>query len=196
MGDHATGFESHNKNLKIFKYCNDYFQRRNNVWLEVRSNHCNPRYFDGSINLSNFKLIPDNSIIEIEGKRFVFLGGAISIDRRFRHENSTYWKDEVFVLNEEVLSSICGANYIIAHSNPNFCHPQEKSGIRDYCIRDHDLYDDIEKERNDLAKAYKILAKNNNIKEWINGHYHWSHLEINFGTKFRTLAIEEFYEIR
>lgn len=196
LGDHATGFFEEPKQSRIFRYQNNYFSRRNNQWFEVRSNHANAKYFDGSVDLSHFHLVPDNSILEFNNKRFIFLGGAISIDRQLRKEGKDYWRDENFVLNEEKLNAAKNIDYVIAHSNPEFCHPLDKSGIREYLVSDDSLLDDVNKERKDLATAYEILSRNNEIKGWFNGHYHLSHLEIINKTKFRTLAIDEFYEIR
>ena len=51
-----------------FQVCNDEFAKRNILYLGMRGNHCDPSLFEGSIDLPNFKLVPDYTRLSVNGK--------------------------------------------------------------------------------------------------------------------------------
>lgn len=69
-------------------------------YLSIRGNHSNPNVFDGSINLPNFKLLPDYTRLEINGESWLFVGGAVSINRLDREQEKTWWLAEEMILDE------------------------------------------------------------------------------------------------
>ena len=115
VGDGGEGFYSHEEELKTFNILNAEFESLGIEYMSIRGNHSDPAYFDGSINLSHFKLLPDYSRQVINGEEFLFVGGAISIDRAIRVLNKSYWADEPFVLKPE-LAGKC--DVLITHSAP------------------------------------------------------------------------------
>ncbi len=50
-------------------------------YLSIRGNHSNPAVFDGSVNLPNFQLLPDYTRLELDGQTWLFVGGAVSVNR-------------------------------------------------------------------------------------------------------------------
>ena len=181
-GDCGFGFDKREKDISTIKYLNQSFVARNNQLYLCRGNHDNPIYW-GDYNLSdkNIHFVPDYSVLQIEDNNVLFLGGAISIDRKDRKLDRSYWSDEIFVLDETKLSLMKDINIVVSHSAPNFCYPL---GVKSIELSDTILIQELLKERNDLAKAYDILSKNNKIKFWFYGHFHeYKREEIN-GTTF------------
>jgi len=156
VGDGGEGFLPYEKQLRQFEYLNDFFKKYNIEYLSIRGNHSDPSYFDGSINLSNFKLLPDYTTLTLNDKKFLFVGGAISIDRTIRKEGISYWKDEVFKLDE---SKIQQCDVLITHSAPTWNGPIEKNGmLASFCQKDPTLWDECMEERkqHDIHSSHSV----------------------------------------
>ena len=157
---------------------------------------------------SNLKLVPDYTVMDIYDKKYLFVGGAISIDRKLRLHDmqeaasygdkiEKYWFDEVFVLDEEKLANITGIDVVISHTAPNYCYPADKLGfgklVNGFAKNDEPLIEDLKKERDDITKMFEILRKNgNNISEHYYGHFHFSNITMNGYTNHYLLNINEF----
>ena len=89
-------------------------------YLSIRGNHSNPHVFDGSVNLPNFKLLSDYSHLEIEGESWLFVGGAISVNRLDRIPNETWWVEEEMILDETRAQP---ADVLVTHSGPSCAIP-------------------------------------------------------------------------
>ena len=166
VGDGGEGFLPYEKQLRQFEYLNDFFKKYNIEYLSIRGNHSDPSYFDGSINLSHFKLLPDYTTLTLNDKKFLFVGGAISIDRTIRKEGISYWKDEVFKLDE---SKIQQCDVLITHSAPTWNGPIEKNGmLANFCQKDATLWDECMEER----KQHDVLIKLSGAKRHFAGHFH------------------------
>ena len=126
VGDGGIGFISAEKQQRQFEHYNDRFKSRGIEYLSIRGNHDDPAYFDGSVNLSHFKLLPDYHTQIINDEKFLFVGGAISIDRKIRKEGFSYWKDEPFVLDK---SKIEECDVLITHSAPIWLGEVRTPGI-------------------------------------------------------------------
>lgn len=60
VGDLGIGFQySAEGEKRGIEELNNFFAKRSIIFLSIAGNHDNPDYFNGSINLSNFKLLPD-----------------------------------------------------------------------------------------------------------------------------------------
>ena len=107
VGDFGAGFDFNIPGQFMIKMdsLNGILAEYNITLYVLRGNHDDPQYFTGTYEnfWSNIKLMPDYSVVEIEGKRVLMVGGAISIDRLGRAEGKSWWSDEVFVLDEEKL---------------------------------------------------------------------------------------------
>jgi Icc-related predicted phosphoesterase len=187
VGDTGIGFKIKEKQLRELELLNNRFKKRNIQYMTIRGNHCDPSYFDGSIKLSNIELLPDYTVRELNGETFLFVGGAISIDRQFRKVGSSYWTDEVFVLKPELIKK---CDVLIAHTAPYWVGPFDKQGLEDWCIKDVHLWDECEKERKDLDELVKLCQPSRSY----HGHFHTS-AWVDFRECFaRILDIDEIVE--
>lgn len=189
VGDGGEGFKSREQELKTFNILNAEFESLGIEYMSIRGNHSDPAYFDGSINLSHFKLLPDYTRQVINGEEFLFVGGAISIDRIFRIPNQSYWYDEPFVLKPE-LAGKC--DVLITHSAPIWLGDYTKDGIAWRCETDKDLWDDCVKERIAIDELTKLCKPTTLYC----GHFHESHFCDMRDCYGRILAIEEITEHR
>lgn len=173
VGDGGEGFISHEKQLRQFELLNNRFKKRNINYLSIRGNHSDPAYFKGQVTLSNFELLPDYSVRELNGEKFLFVGGAISIDRLYRTLNISYWSDEPFVFDED---KAVECDVLITHSAPSYIGPIEKSGIEYWCNKDASLWDDCLTERKLHDKLFEVAKP----KRSYHGHFHlYSQVEHN-----------------
>jgi len=168
VGDLGVGFKvSHAKEIRALQFANDFFVARDIQFLSIRGNHDNPAYFNGEIQtFSNLRLVPDYHVETINDKKFLFVGGAISIDRTIRKEGVSYWKGEVFNLDH---SNLQRCDVLITHSAPTWNGPIEKNGmLANFCQKDPTLWDECMTER----KQHDILLKLSGAKRHYCGHFH------------------------
>jgi hypothetical protein len=59
VGDIGIGFASKEQDSALMEALSVWFENRNILFLGLRGNHDLPQAFNGSINLSNFKLLQD-----------------------------------------------------------------------------------------------------------------------------------------
>lgn len=211
VGDFGMGFSPRKKDMAALKYINITLKARNITLYAIRGNHDNPEYFNGKISTSNINLIPDYSVLNIDNRKLLCVGGALSIDRKpsniktdfngrpwsGRKEGFNYWTDEAFVLKPELCKDLTDIEIVITHSAPDFCEPRTKSGLSDWAVSDRSLIEDCAKERNDHSKLYDILKENKNpLKYWFYGHFHYYRRERFDDTEFVLLDIDMLYEAR
>lgn len=168
VGDLGVGFkDSHSKEIRALQFANDFFVARDIQFLSIRGNHDNPAYFNGEIqSFSNVRLVPDYHVETINDKKFLFVGGAISIDRKLRKLWFSYWSDEGFKLD---YSKIQRCDVLVTHSAPTWSGPSEKSAIiSHYCQKDETLWDECMTER----KQHDILVQLAGPKRHYCGHFH------------------------
>ena len=84
VGDFGVGFSSYEHDMEKLQQLNDFLKEKNITLYVWRGNHDNPYFFDGTVNMTNLKLLPDYTLTIIEGKGVLGVGGATSIDRRPR----------------------------------------------------------------------------------------------------------------
>jgi UDP-2,3-diacylglucosamine pyrophosphatase LpxH len=197
VGDFGVGFRSREKMTEEMTEINKRLAKNNNTLLVIRGNHDDPAYFDGNYNFSNIEFLPDYTVKNIEGKNYLFVGGAVSIDRCQRTAGVDYWLDERFVLDIDKLNSIEGnIDVVIAHSSPSFCPPVHFNELVWYFIaQDPSLHNVLLQERKDFETMYETLkAKGHTIEYWFNGHFHFTQEELINDTNFIVLGIDKFYE--
>jgi predicted phosphodiesterase len=202
VGDFGAGFDTKNPGefLSDMDYLNKLLIEYNITLYVIRGNHDDPKYFTGYYEnyWSNLKLMSDYSVIEIEGKRVLLVGGAISIDRLARDEGTDWWSNEVFVLDEEKLKTIYNIDLVVTHTAPNFCHPVEFNKlVYYYAENDLTLLDDLLHERELVTRMYDILNQNGNyIEAWYYGHFHAEKHFKHQNTKFNLLSVNQYNEYR
>ncbi len=189
VGDLGIGFLDADKQARQFDYVNSFFGGKGIDFIGIRGNHDDPSYYDGSIDYSNFKLLPDYTSLTLNDKEFLFVGGAVSIDRKIRKEGVSYWADEKFFLDH---SKIKRCDVLVTHSAPTWSGPFDKSGISGWCDRDETLWDECLQERKD----HDVLIKLCGASRHYCGHFHTSS-SVDFDGCISTILDElEVKEIR
>ncbi len=218
VGDFGVGFFD-NDSIHLINLDNILFET-NNILYVIRGNHDNPSCFvdnnnvnvtlwdhDGkkvhvldlnkAINeLKNIRFLPDYSVLDINDEKWLFVGGAVSIDRSNRVLGQSYFYDEKFVFDIDRISEIFGIDRVVTHSSPDFCPPiYHGHMIYSYAQKDNTLVEDLKYERSQISSMFTELKKNNNIKSWYYGHFHNSSIIYNDSTEFICLNINEFKQV-
>lgn len=208
VGDIGIGFGNKQQTETLIEALDVWFQNRNILFLGIAGNHDHRSgYFDGSINLSNFKLLQDYTYATIQGKRWGFVGGAISIDRCDRVKNVSYWEDEAFILREDLIQP---CDVLVTHSVPWWLGPYDKQGIKYWLDKekstnkynhnkpfypdfyDKDLWEECKKERQDISELIRLSK----CKQSYAGHMHLFAQVEQGGCLARIIDILEFVEYR
>ena len=188
VGDVGIGFKSPEKQKHDLEIVNNCFSDRGISFYAIAGNHDDPSYFQGQVNLSNIVLLPDYSQMLINGKKFLFVGGAISIDRIMRTPNKSWWEDEFFVLDESRAEK---CDVLITHTAPNWIGPIDKNGIAWYTERDASLWAECCEERSAMNRLIELTQPDQHFC----GHFHCSESAVNGKCISRILNENEIYEI-
>lgn len=192
VGDLGAGF---NKGYErdFIKY-NEFFKKKNIYFYALHGNHDNPAYFDGSINFTHFKLLKDYTELKVNDELWQFVGGAISVDRKYRVEGRDYWRDEKFILNK---GKAVKCDVLVCHTAPTWIGPACKGGlVQPFLDKDFHLYDELIQERKNVQELFDICRP----KKAFFGHFHRSEYNEYHGDgytcKGRIIDILEFIEYR
>ncbi len=204
VGDFGVGFTSKKNENRQLDFFNDFLKDKNIVLHVFRGNHDNPNYFKGNHIFSNLKLHEDYTVLEIEGKKILGIGGGISIDRENRKLNRhkvTWWEDEVFILDEDKINEISGIDILITHTTASFLPPINLDGnfpwiVKQFVPNDPNLLHDLINEREKLSDLLLLLEDKNNIKYHFYGHFHNSHNTKVDDCEHICLDINQFYELK
>jgi hypothetical protein len=187
VGDTGIGFQPPNHQKFMINELNSSFKERNIRYMSIRGNHCNPSYFDGSVKLTNFELVRDYSYKEINGEKYLFVGGAISVDRVSRIDGETYWKDEIFIFKPELVEE---CDVLITHSTPTWLGPSDKKSLEYWCSKDDELWEECCKERLEIDKLMDACK----AKKSYHGHFHLSNRTDFKNCHSKMLDINEFIQ--
>lgn len=196
VGDIGVGFRSIEKEEHVLWQLQKWLVQNNNLFFGCRGNHEDPSIFnlDHRFNktFSNIKFLPDYSRLNINDKKFLFVGGAISIDRMYRTPNKDYWVDESFVLGERE-EDLTPCDVLITHSSGINQFPVGGlAKIAHWLERDDTLERDIILERTNIQNLYdKVKPKIAHIF----GHFHHSHTEYDKEVLNKCLNINELYKL-
>ena len=214
VGDFGIGFINREREIEQIGVWNNKLKADNNILYVIRGNHDDPHFFNEKdihdYDRSNIKFLPDYSVIEVEGKKILCVGGAVSIDRvprrrmnlqeiRYGRDKQYYWPNEKFYLDREKLEGLSGIDIVVTHTSPNFAKPFDTKGnwpyiVKQFLYEDDALEDDLIQERLLLDEMYNILKKNNKIDDWFYGHFHRNDTTLHENTLFHMLGINELYE--
>lgn len=210
VGDFGIGFNSKENCKSQLEELNEFLSERNIKMLAIRGNHDDPDYFNGDYKYSNLQLLEDYTVLDLEEGRFLFIGGAVSIDRLFRKDTDrgylfagstrrSYWEDEIVKWNDKI-SEFEGIDYIVTHTAPSFCYPDSRLGfariVEEFADRDKFLKTDLAVERNLMDRIFKEVNIKNKIKKHFYGHFHSSAVTNIEDCEHRLLNIFEFWELR
>lgn len=213
VGDFGVGFYGFENELKTLQMVNKFLKVNNVIVHAIRGNHDYKPYFDNDpFNLSNIKLIKDYTILELEDRKILCMGGAVSVDRMYTMNPSqkagdfTYrpgqrwFNDEEFILDDDFLKTVRGVNTIVTHTAPDYCPPDNSYGfgafVDGFIETDPDLRLDLMDERRKMSIAFQTVKMNNDIEYAYYGHFHRSDTLNFLGTVHRVLGVGELYEER
>lgn len=198
IGDFGLGFNSPINDYKHLTKINDYLFGKQSMMYVIRGNHDNPSFWtpDGQMEFSNIKFVQDNTVLELEGNRCLFAGGAPSIDRKGRVNGVSFWKNEQYtystfdgpidiVFTHDVYHGI--SNYSVYNGSVDY-----------YCFNDTSLRNYLIDGQMEMEKLYnRVMATNDgrNVK-WYHGHYHTSSYNKHKRITVISLSILEFKEIQ
>lgn len=222
-GDIGLGFENKQRHIQEYQSLNKFLNLRNIELYLFRGNHDNPEYFNREIGendeffLSNVKVLPDYTVLSINNKNILMVGGAISIDRLYRKQRyeqnirywldfypkltredaiktllPLYWENEPPFLNTDYIDQITEDGIkitdVVTHTCTSFAFPIDKNGIKYWLRYDDKLKDDLDAERLVFSSLYLYLRdKGHQIERWTYGHFHAHHEEEIEGVLFTTL---------
>lgn len=202
VGDFGVGFRSLEKEIQYLSPINDWLSENNNFLYAFRGNHDNPSYFENSpFNFSNIKLLKDFSVIQVEGKNILTLGGAISIDRLTRKLNVSYWEDEQlpFIIPDikDIVPEDIKIDIVSTHNCPSFVWPTEFNHVvRNFIKLDKTLEHELLSERKRLDLLYSKILEYNSFSPnlWVYGHMHKTITTQYEECIFQCCGIDYFFE--
>src|SRR5919198_5681056 len=79
----------------------------NTLWV-IRGNHDDPAYFTGvaGVPCARIRFLPDYSLLSVEGRKILCVGGATSSDRLLRTPGRDYLLDEGVRLDEQRIAGL------------------------------------------------------------------------------------------
>lgn len=157
------------------KYWLDWLESKNFTTLWIDGNHENftllneypiTEWNGGKIHQIRPSVIHlmRGQIFQIGGKSFFTFGGAYSIDKQYRRENISWWKEEIPSKSEfdEAIRNLEKCNmsvdYVITHTAP-------VDVIKRLLVDEEKLFDPT-------AQMLQFIAENLNFKHWYFGHFH------------------------
>lgn len=175
----------------ILEGVNNTFRDKNITFYGIRGNHDDPAYFTEEYfnKFDHLKLVPDYTKINIQGEEFLFVGGAISVNRKDLVQNDDWWEDEVFVLKPELAVS---CDVLITHTTHPYVGPVDKSRITHFLDNDPSLWSQLQIERRNLHTLFKKVRP----KKHYCGHFHVSEALDHMGCMCRILNVGELREHR
>lgn len=215
VGDFGLGFGDADRERLQLAALGEALARSRNRLLIVRGNHDNPALFRAHATFANgaIQVVPDYSLVMVEGHKVLVVGGAISVDRKLRRAGRSYWPDEACVLDLDRLAALDldGLAAVVTHAAPGIAPPVLRDrfaagpapgpppGIRPALhrlyARDATLAGDVLAERRMLDALYRAIRRRTAIPHWIYGHYHHHDTRLYDGTRFTMLGALQLLEI-
>lgn len=200
VGDFGLGFERPKKDHDRLTTINHFLKEKDsNLWV-IRGNHDNPGFWQWGCGyeFSNIHFVPDDSVVELDGKSCYFAGGAISVDRCKRTQGIDYWKGEQYNVDNIQFPIPYPVDILFTH---DVYHPVSPFGttsdtLKYWCEKDEELMGDIVYSQIVFKNLYDSIYKINPNFSWYHGHYHESHVTNNDGQIVHSLSILEFKEVR
>ena len=214
VGDFGVGFKSLVKEKRELELYHAKLVKNNVIVYAIRGNHDFPRYFENDpFGFTNIKLIKDYTVLNLEGKNILCIGGAISVDRKMRYTKDqregnfdirtgyeSWWPDETFTWEDDKLVNLRNINIVVTHTAPDYCVPDNGNGfgpfVNGLIANDPDLKFDLLGERRDMTLAFQTIKMNNDIEFHYYGHFHRNDMIEMYGTKHRLLGVGELWEER
>lgn len=196
VGDFGLGFRTRGRDLEFLRELDGLLKEKGKKLYVLRGNHDDPSFWNGQYDDSfeNIDLVTDYSIVTIEGYKVLFVGGALSIDRKQRAKGVDYWEGEEFQYEEDVLLDSFkqwgNPDIVVTHTAPSLCYPREFNDlVYSFARLDSTLLTDLSVERSLVDRLYDVVRAQQQPKYWVYGHFHSDRQEERDGTKFILLGI-------
>lgn len=203
IGDFGVGFsKSVNADVEKLYNLELFLKQTNNRMIVIRGNHDDPKFFNGSFKYKdewstdqNLWLLSDYSVVTIESKKILLVGGGVSIDKDMRKKDVNWWEDEKFVYSENHKQSIENEKFdiVCTHIAPDFCSPHITLIGKGNDVEFDNIMKESIEERLHISRLYNDLK--NKPKKWFYGHYHCSYRMKREETEFIGLGENEFKSI-
>lgn len=211
VGDFGVGFQRLENELKTLQLVNKFLKENNVFVWAIRGNHDDPVYFENDpFNLTNIKLVKDYTVLDLEDRKILCIGGAVSVDRMLTKTQAQLDGDntrvigqrwitgEEFIYDDTLLRDLRGINTIVTHTAPDYCFPDNAMGfgafVDGFIKNDPALRLDLLEERRNMTLAFQTVKMYNDITHHYYGHFHRSDVLDLMGTKHRLLGIGELWE--
>jgi hypothetical protein len=170
-GNCGIGIKSKEFYQSLFARFNTILEKNNCHVLFVRGNNDNPSFFnEDKLNFSNIKCVKDYTVVQLKHFNCLCIGGAVSIDRKWKIAQSErlgkkiYWENEGVIYDEDKLNEIT-SKYNIACvatcTSPSFTFPGTNSFSRSKWIsEDKEVSLSLTEERRVMDKIYNKLTEN------------------------------------
>jgi len=193
VGDFGIGMIS--KQQEKLENLDQQLVKKNNTLYVIRGNHDNPNFWVDPPKFQNIYFIKDFSVVNIDGLSHLCIGGAISIDRKYRTLGYSYWENEGVPFIDPVRFDGLDIDVIITHTAPNVAPPTTGGDlVRHYAMNDVDLIRDLQLERNEVDKVFEKFKGEKPIK-WVYGHFHDTfRSEVN-NFRFYGLGVNELLDL-
>lgn len=178
-GDIGLGFYKVNYYVDMFSWMNKRLKEKNIHLYFVRGNHDRPDWFENPpeyITIYPYiHIVKDYTVLNLCGHHILCIGGAVSIDKKFRYPGISWWAGEN-IKRVDDLSEVIKTNNIdvvVTHTNPIFIEP----GVEPHPWMSTDDFELTKTGAKTLAEVFFYLLENNNpLKYWVHGHHH-THIE-------------------
>jgi hypothetical protein len=146
---------------------------------------------------ARIRFVPDYSLLTVDGRTILCVGGATSSDRVLRTPGRNYWPDEGFYLDEQRIEALNleGLWAVVTHTAPDFAPPLRLHTPPFSVPGDPDLFTDLRRERSALTRLHTLLTAQAHPAYWFYGHFHASAREEIAGTRFVMVASMEMYGV-
>lgn len=167
VGDFGIGFTL-NPSLYDFNY---FLMESNNYLYVLRGNHDNPNFFinqeDSSyLHYSNIEFLKDYSVLNIQNKKILLIGGGISLDRSERRKNVSWWENEEIILDKNKLNELSKEKFdiLITHVPCPGTYNDNNKNILNYYLKNEEkdykkLNEYLKNEKENQDKILQIIIK-------------------------------------
>jgi predicted phosphodiesterase len=154
----------------------------------IRGNHDNPYCWsdEGKTeiekNYPNIHMVQDYTTGTINDKSVLFVGGAVSVDRRYNTPFVNYWEDEALIYRQVKEHY----DILILHSAPSYVnYGSDGDNIKHFIDNDAALLQDLINERLLIDQIVEDVTPS----LVIGGHFH-IHLDIGENLPFRYICLD------
>ncbi len=135
--------------------------------LNKRADSSNPHPVELTKNLF---FMPRCSILDLpDGRRVLFMGGALSTDKEYRKYRYDWYPEETITQADIYNLPDTNIDIVVSHTSPGYFKPDLNEGVDDWRLNDPFW---IEKFRDPSCIALDTVWEQYRPKLWFFGHYH------------------------